>query len=64
MYIYGYLEYKNWLCVSTEVPPFSVETVQYQFYVDGDSTPTLEDKVESSIRRNLGRYHLSTVRYH
>lgn len=46
----------------TKVPPFGVETVQYQFYIDGDSTPTLEDKVENSVRRNLGRYHLSTVR--
>lgn len=62
MYIYGY--FKNWLCFYTEVPPFGVETVQYQFYIDSDSTPTLEDKVENSVRRNLGRYHLSTVRYH
>ncbi|XP_061184703.1 uncharacterized protein LOC133192718 [Saccostrea echinata] len=45
-----------------KVPPFGVETVQYQIYIDGYNTPVLEDKIDSSIRRNMGRYHLSTIR--
>ncbi|XP_071153955.1 uncharacterized protein [Mytilus edulis] len=46
----------------TRVPPFSVETIQYQVYLGGESVGNLEDKVDKSVRRTNGRYQLSTFR--
>lgn len=51
----------KWLS-HTRVPPFSVESVQYQVTFGGETVGPLEDKVDKNVRRSNGRHQLSTFR--